>query len=267
MSSARIHVCTLHTRHAEVCLRFRRPGDAYLELWTTSGLLATASHYYKTLLASGYAETVPSGSKRQRSEALPSIEYTPSGHGDLAQPTIDWQDSDDETDDFLVERDWSGCTTTKQDAADFDYQQMETGHIKFAPIRSSHALPPDELATKRKASLAKSLKKMPTLPPAVSPKSVYRLAHLLERYELQNLALDSFASSLTISGAANEIFSPASLAYDKLRKVVVDFVVKNWKEVEATEAWHASRAKVASGQTEGGAQILFDLFATIDDKT
>ena len=77
------------TRHANICIRFRRPDDAYLELWTSSGLLATASDYYKTLLASGCAETIPSSSKRKRGKAPPPIEHKASGHGSPMQPTID----------------------------------------------------------------------------------------------------------------------------------------------------------------------------------
>ena len=258
-----------HSPIMDVRLLFKRADDLDLELWTTADFLGKASGYYKALFASGSTETVTrSRSKRQRGPSVTS-EQTPLVGAAGSDPKADWEDSDDETDAFLVERDWMNCTTTKQDTADFDYQQVEvretaystmcaillylhTGHIKFAPIRSSHALPPDELVTKRKALLTASLTKRPTLPPPVSPKSVYRLAHLLERDELQKLALNSLASSLTITGAADELFSPVSLAYDNLRKVVVDFVVKNWKEVKVTESWRAARARVTSEPTEGG---------------
>ena len=181
------------------------------------------------------------------------------------------------------------CSTTKQDTAEFDYQEIEvhetaystmcavllylqTGLIKFAPLRSSsssHGLSSDELTKKRNASLAKSLEAQPTLPPAVSPKSVYRLAHLLERNDLEQKALDSLASNLTISGAAAELFSPVSVACDEVRKIVFDFVVENWDEVKMTEAWRAVRSNVARGHgqaaAEGAAQILFDLLAAIND--
>ena len=265
----------------DVRLLFKQADSRELELWTTADFLGKASDYYKALFASGGTETVTrSRSKRQRGPSVTS-EQKPLIGAVASDPKVDWEDSDDETDASLVERDWMSCKTTKQDTAELDYQQIEvretpystmcavllylqTGHIKFAPIRSSHGLPHDQLATARKASLAKSLDEHPTLPPPVSPKSVYRLAHLLERDELQKMALDSFASDLTISGGAAELFSPVSLAYDKLRKVVVDFVVKNWKKLKVTESWRAAQAKMASGQTEGAAQILFDLFATID---
>ena len=265
----------------DVRLLFKRADDLELELWTTADFLGKASDYYKALFASGGTETVTrSRSKRQRGPSVVS-EQKPFAPGKSPDPKVDWEDSDDETDAFLVERDWMSCTTTKQDTAEIDYQQIEvretaystmcavllylqTGHIKFAPIRSSYALSHDEVVTKRSALRTKSLKKHPTLPPPVSPKSVYRLAHLLERDELEKMALDSFASDLTISGAADELFSPVSLAYDKLRKVVFDFAVKNWKEVRATETWKAARANATKGQAEGAAQILFDLFAAIE---
>lgn len=265
----------------DVRLLFKRADDLELELWTTADFLGKASDYYKSLFASGGTETVLIKSSNRQRGPIGTSAQQPLARATGSDVSVDWQDSDDETDAFLIERDWMSCATSKHKTAAIDYQQIEvretaystmcavllylqTGHIKFAPMRSSHALPQDELITKRKASLAQSLKKQPTLPPPVSPKSVFRLAHLLERNELQKLALDWFASSLTINGAAAELFSPASLAYGKLRKVVVDFVVKNWKEVKATEAWEAVRAEIASGQLEGGAQILLDLFAAID---
>ena len=216
-----------HSPIMDVRLLFKRADDRELELWTTADFLGNASDYYKALFSSGAAETVTrSRSKRQRGPNVTS-EQKPLAGAARSDPKADWEDSDDETDAFLVERDWMSCTTTKQDTAEIHYQQidvsetaystmcavllyLQTGHIKFAPLRSSHALSPDELVTKRKNSLATSLDEHPTLPPPVSPKSVYRLAHLLEREELQKLALDSFASDLTISGAADELFGPAA---------------------------------------------------------
>ncbi|TKA52492.1 hypothetical protein B0A53_04868 [Rhodotorula sp. CCFEE 5036] len=270
-----------HSPSMDVRLLFKHADSRELELWTTADFLSKASGYYKALFASGAAETVSlRRSKRQRGPGGTS-EQKPFARAKGPDLSVDWQDSDDETDAFLVEHDWMSCTTTKQDTAELDYQQIEvretaystmcavllylqTGHIQFAPIRSSYALPPDQLATMHRASLATSLGEHPTLPLPVSPKSVYRLAHLLERDELQKMALDSFASCLTINSAPDELFSPVSVAYDKLRKTVFDFVVDHWKEIKPTEAWQAVRAKMASGQTEGAAQILFDLFATID---
>ena len=91
-----------------------------------------ASDYYKTLLASGCAETVPSGSKCTQSEGPSPIEQKPSLQGNPAQPTIDWHDSDDETDDFLVERDWSGCKTATGDLTDLNYQRIDVRETAYS---------------------------------------------------------------------------------------------------------------------------------------
>lgn len=271
---------TLHTRHADICLRFRRPGNTYLELWTTSGLLATASEYYKTLLASGCAETVPSRSKRQRGTAPTPVKHEVSGKGGPAKPAIDWHDSDDETDDLLVERDWRGCKTATRDLTDLEYQQIDvretaystmstvllylmTGHIEFALLNSLlNTLSHDETASRR-ALFDDHISEHSTLPPPVSPKSVYRLAHLLQRDELQRLALDALSTSLTAEGAASELFGPVSIAYTDVRQTILDYVVKNWAQVQATESWKEWRGKVAADEVPGGAAILADLLGAL----
>ncbi|TKA52514.1 hypothetical protein B0A53_04890 [Rhodotorula sp. CCFEE 5036] len=187
------------TRRANVCLRFRRLKNASLELWTTSGLLTTASEYYKTLLASGCAEMLPSGSKRKRGKAPPPLEH-----------------------DFLVERDWSGCKTASRESSDLEYQQIDVRETAYSTMSA--------------------------------------------REELQQLALDALSTSLTTKCAAGELFGPVSIAYTDVKKVVLDYVVENWQEVQASKSWKEMREKARTGETEGAAQILFDLLSTLQEK-
>lgn len=274
---------SFRTRHANVCLRFRRLDNANLELWTTSGLLATASDYYKTLLASGCAETIPAGSKRKRGKAPAPVEQKSPGQGSPAQPTIDWQDSDDETDDYLVESRWPGCEIVDRDLVDLEYQQIDvretaystmnavllylaTGHIDFAPLNSLLLTRDQDDGPARQTLLDEHVSGHPTLPPPVSPKSVYRLAHLLQCEELQQLALDALSTSLTTEGAACELFGPVSIAYADVKKVVLGYVVENWQEVQASTSWNEMREKATTGEVEGAAQILFDLLSTLQEK-
>lgn len=243
-------------------------------------MLATASDYYKTMLASGCAETVSSGAKRQRSEAPPPVKHEGSGKSGPEKPASDWQDSDDETDDLLVELDWCGCKTASRDLTDLAYQQIDvretaystmsavllylmTGHIEFAPLNSLlNTLSHDNTAS-RGAILDKHMTKNLTLPPPVSPKSVYRLAHLLQREGLQQLAVDALSTSLTAEAAACELFSPVSIAYTDVRRTILDYVVKNWTQVQATESWKEWRGKVAADEVPGGAAILADLLGAL----
>lgn len=104
------------------------------------------------------------------------------------------------------------------------------------------------------------------MPPPVSPKSVYRLAHLLQREELQRLALDAISTNLTIEGAARELFSPVSIAYAEVKKVLLNCVVKNWDEVQASTSWKQTREKAMAGEIEGAAQITFDLLSALHGK-
>lgn len=234
-------------------------------------------------MASGCAETVPSGSKRERDEPPPPLEYNSSVQANPAEPTIDWQDSDDETDDFLVERDWCGCKTASRDLTDPEYQEIDvretaystmstvllylmTGHIEFAPLNSLLIARDQDEGGARQALLDEHMSEHPTLPPPVSPKSVYRLAHLIQREELQQLALDALSSSLTNEGAAYELFSSVSIAYPDVKKVVLDYVVENWEEVQASESWTEMREKAITGEIEGIAQILFDLLSGLHGK-
>lgn len=79
------------------------------------------------------AETVTrSRSKRQRGPGVVS-EQKPFAPGKSPDPKVDWEDSDDET-AFLVERDWMNCTTTKQDMADFNYQQIEVRETAYSTM-------------------------------------------------------------------------------------------------------------------------------------
>lgn len=236
-------------------------------------------------MGSGCAETVPSGfqRKRKRSEAPPPIEQKPFVQGNPALPTIDWQDSVDETDDFIVKRDWSGCKTAEDNSTESEHQQIDvretaystmnavllylaTGHIKFAPLGSLLEARTQDAPGTRRTLLDKHVSEHPTLPLPVSPKSIYRLAHLLQREELQQLALDAFSTSLTTEGAARELFSPVSIAYADFKKVVLDYVVENWQEVQASKSWQEMREKATTGEIEGAAQILFDLLSTLHEK-
>lgn len=140
---------------------------------------------------------------------------------------------------------------------------LATGHIEFAPLTSLLSMLEEDVSAARRAILDKHALEHPTLPPPVSPKSVYRLAHLLQLAELQQLALDTISSGLTIEGAARELFSPVSIAYAEVKKVILDHVVENWEEVQASESWAEMRGKTVTGEIMGAAQIPFDLLAAL----
>ena len=125
----------------DVRLIFKHADDLVLELWTAADFLGEASDYYKSLFASAGTETVTrSRSKRQRGPSVVS-EQKPFAPGKSPDPKVDWEDSDDGTDAFLVERDLMNCTKTKQETAEINYQQIEVRETAYCTMCA--VLPPN----------------------------------------------------------------------------------------------------------------------------
>jgi hypothetical protein len=238
--------------------------DSGAELWTSSKFLSHSSPYFETLLSSSFSEATSRRSKRARTETS-SVEAP-------RAPTTEERDydgdSDDETDTFLCSRippilddasaadDLPYCEIRITQTAYSTYRAvllfLQTGHISFTPLSSS-------LSTSRDDYLASKLEESPNLPLPVSPKSVFRLADLLDLPSLEALALTSFKSSLTVDGAAHELFSDASVLYRELRTAVLQFVKEKADEVKATAGWEDVMRKVEQDEVKGSAPILLEL--------
>lgn len=208
---------------------FKQGGLKDRELWTTTSFLEQKSPYFRTLFASGCSEA----------QKLPlyivwSCAAIQQDDDPTAEPEDAWEDSDAEAERAGALGPHAASSTNVpmyhevvvKEASASTYRAvllyLKTGYITFAPL-ASNRLEPRNAASKDCAMLH------PDLLPPVSPKSVYRLAHLLQLDDLQQLALDQIASSLTIAGAARELFHPVSIAYDEVREIVRAFVVKHFQ--------------------------------------
>ncbi|BGP12333.1 hypothetical protein JCM10213_003861 [Rhodosporidiobolus nylandii] len=252
-----------------VRLFFPRAHKDGAELWVKGEILSRSSPYLKDLLASDFAEAQPRRSKRARTsgavEAVPAV-----------QQEKDFDDSDDETDDFLFSKEPPSLSQSSE-ADDISFRQitvtqsafstyhavlvyLQTGFIHFKPLSSSFPLSEPVCATRRDFLSAK-WDEDSSLPHPVSPKSAYRLAHLLQLEDLQKRALGAVRTSLTVNGAATELFSDFSSLYEDARKVTIDFVVKNRKEVEASAAYKdiGARMKARDAALAHAGAIWFEL--------
>ncbi|GAA5892133.1 hypothetical protein JCM6882_005703 [Rhodosporidiobolus microsporus] len=244
------------------------------ELWTKYDVLSRSSPYLKDLLASDFAESKLRRSKRARTSGAVEAETVETVE------EKDYPDSDDETDTFLFSKRPPKLERSSQ-ADDISYRQItitqtafstyhailiyiHTGFIHFTPLSSS--FPSPEFPS-RTDFLQKSLSDIPDLPLPVSPNSAYRLAHLLQFPVLQERALEALRSSLTVSNAAAELFSPASIAYDDLRKVILSFVKDNWKVVQKSEGWkEAKEAIKAREATLEQAAVLAEVLEAVAEE-
>ncbi|BGP12344.1 hypothetical protein JCM10213v2_000258 [Rhodosporidiobolus nylandii] len=248
-----------------VRLFFPRAHKDGAELWIKGDILSRSSPYLKDLLSSGFAEAQPRRSKRARTSG--GAETTAAA----SQDEKDFDDSDDETDDFLFSKKPPSLSQSSE-ADDISFRQititqtafstyhavlvyLQTGFIHFAPLSSSFPLS-DPAHPTRRDFLSSKHDENPSLPLPVSPTSAYRLAHLLQLEDLQKRALEAVRASLTVKGAATELFSDTSVAYEELRKVVLEFAKENWAKVKESEGWEGMMDKVDRDEVQGGGSIL-----------
>ncbi|GAA5856756.1 hypothetical protein JCM8547_008825 [Rhodosporidiobolus lusitaniae] len=167
----------------------RKVHPAYLNvftIWSTEAVLSK-SPYLKYLLTSDFLE----GSVTTSHSAKPDrpVEPLPFDHSDGEQ--------DEKTD-----------------------KPPPSRIISPLPKRRISALPHHRIAVTETAYTT-YLAVIPDPLAAVSPKSVYRLAHLLELPQLASLALADFQVQLTVHNAASELFSETSGCYDELRDIAL----------------------------------------------
>lgn len=98
-----------------------------------------------------------------------------------------------------------------------------------------------------------------TPPPSVSPKSIYRLAHLLEHVALQSLALREIASQLRPTNVATELFGDVAKAYPEVWKMEINYCVKNWARVKDSAAMKEIEGLVEREELPGGGKVLMEL--------
>ncbi|GJN91227.1 hypothetical protein Rhopal_004245-T1 [Rhodotorula paludigena] len=256
----------------DVRLFFPCVGERGAEIWTTSALLSTTSPYLEDLLSSDFADSVSlSAKKRPRPSAVKEEE-----EANIAPAEKDFEDSDDETDEIYTTRrprtlfdvdrtlDLTYRQITIRSAAFTTYlaviRWLETGYIRFVPLRST-CKPLDPTAKRTRNEQVESLMGEPneTWVP-VSPKSVYRLAHLLDLPQLESLALIYIKHNLTPECAAHELFDNASVLYDAWRQVVIDYVVGKWDEVSQTSSWTGTMDRIERDEVRGAGGILIKLF-------
>lgn len=126
-----------------------------------------------------------------------------------------------------------------------------TRHIDFAPLKSSFCAGEESGSPHggktRLASLRKAQKQAPEMPLPASPKSIYRLAHLLDCPDLQHRALQNFKEQLTADNAGAELFSDVAGAYPAIRDAALAFISQNWAQVSQSSQWQQTKEAALHG--------------------
>uniref|UniRef100_A0A0K3CFU0 BY PROTMAP: gi/342320101/gb/EGU12044.1/ Proteophosphoglycan ppg4 [Rhodotorula glutinis ATCC 204091] n=1 Tax=Rhodotorula toruloides TaxID=5286 RepID=A0A0K3CFU0_RHOTO len=247
------------------------------DLWAKSSVLARASPYLKTLLASDFAESVAVPQKRKRTAGVTAGTAAPAAaNADaLASNGQGFEDSDDETDELYFEK--HPTLQHERDELQHPFKvikitatafttyravlaYLRTGFIAFAPLSSTLPVSDATDISTRKSRIEAAISANSSLPYPVSPKSTYRLAHLLEIASLQTLCLANLSKQLTTDCAPTELFSDACVCYDAWRNVVLDYIVKNCDAVTKSAAWTEATSRVERDEVPGAAPIMLELF-------
>ncbi|BGP45327.1 hypothetical protein JCM10450v2_001145 [Rhodotorula kratochvilovae] len=256
-AAGHLSVVALDQAPNNVCFEFPRLGRS---LWAIESFLRAASPHFEALLSSEF------------SEGITTTEQPSSTPGESA-PACLFDVSDEETDSFssvkrvpqvTQDRFFSPYKRVKiMDTCFTTYQAvllwLQTGHIVFAPLRSSFLppsgtfSPPHAWTPRQDALRALHKTKDARLPPPASPKSVYRLADLLSLDPLKSVALANYISQLTPRNAAYELYSDIAGCYAPVRDAIVDYVVDCWDEVRDMPATHETEGRAERDELPAGA--------------
>jgi hypothetical protein len=247
------HTDTIDRKHSND-VRFVFPSDQgeELEIWANTRTLVDASPYFKALLTSEFAE----GQLRNKSEHDAARDNVGKGVDDLED---DFDDSDDEMDLEIIGNPQvdspaaipCACTYREvvvRSTAFTTYKAvlgyLHSSFISFAPLSSSLSSDRDTSSDMMHTDDNTDSTRLPS----ASPKSVYRLAHLLELPKLVQLALNSIESQSIPSNVALELFGNLAGVYDDLRKVELDYFVANYAAVKATKTMDVVKQRAADGE-------------------
>uniref|UniRef100_A0A0K3CBT6 FGENESH: predicted gene_3.414 protein n=1 Tax=Rhodotorula toruloides TaxID=5286 RepID=A0A0K3CBT6_RHOTO len=249
---------------------FPEPGG---ELWARSDFFARSSPYFERILESDAAEAVAVPSKRART----SKGKSPATAVDADDEDV--EDSDIETDELYFKEHpalkqeppespspYKEIRITKTAFTTYRavLAYLRTGHIAFAPLSSSFSIDADSEHTTRRQFIESAAASHGERPYLTSSKSTFRLASRLELEDLQSLCLASMSADLTPETAPHELFSDVSVAHASWRNTIIDFVVKHWVKVRATDAWKEVQGKVDADEVPGAAPIMMRLLLAKD---
>ena len=221
-------------------------------------MLSELSPFLDDILDSAAVPSSPHKAKRPRTE----VEVSDLDVATALDDEMD-EDSDAETDDYLVEKKETPLYGVDEVRGDFSYRQLtlqgvsyttflavlqwlQSGRLEFAELKSETAA-----QNETRLQYLQSLDAASELPLPASPKSTFRLAHLLHLDDLKAEALHFFEGSLTVEGAVCELFSSTTAKYPEVQKLVVRYVAEHWAQVKLTDAWIYLKDAWARGELPG----------------
>ncbi|GAA5861137.1 hypothetical protein JCM8547_008046 [Rhodosporidiobolus lusitaniae] len=291
----------------DICLNF--PGNSRT-LWASSAVLSQVSPWWKTTLSqTGFSESFsslttlvyPFVEDSDAEEDDPEDEKACEPLSTLAtpppSPPSSFRSRTFTTQAFRPPHRTIPITGTSYTTYRAFLLYLLTGQLSFAPLTSSFLPSPAALSSgsstssHSRLSLARSRRHSrlyasslltPSLPLAVSPKSMFRLAHFLEIPDLSKLSLDALKTALSVENVVWELFGfplsdenedeeeadgmsrrePLGETYDEVLKVEVDYAKEHWEDVKQSRAMKEVKERLErEGSTAYEARTLLGLLS------
>ena len=95
---------------------------------------------------------------------------------------------------------------------------------------------------------------------------IYKLAHQLQMEDLIKISLAQYASELTSSNAASQLFSAASYLYPDVRQAAMAATISNWAAISGKDSIMASmQSAIATGGSH--AEVVAEIVVELMKKT
>lgn len=237
-------------------------------IWADSTFLSNSSDYFKTMFESGFMESSGINPPALPNDFFtsPSTEIQELEDGSIIEGT-NTVDSDDEMENSLPIRasDIKPPKIHKVVIKNTSYQTyravlcyLTSDEISFAPLLSN---PPAVNEFEDAEEVLKASRAAARLGIVASPKSVYKLAHLLGLQTLCELALADYRNQLTSRNVIVELFSDFSCSFAEARKVGIEIATSKplWNSIEVQNQLQLVQNEMMSGirSSVGRIGVLF----------
>jgi hypothetical protein len=140
---------------------------------------------------------------------------------------------------------------------------MSTGRVAFAPLTSPQV---EGERAARRSYITAYKESHPGMPCPASPKSIYRLAHLLDLPDLCRVALEHITLYLAPANVLFEYCGSLSSDYEDVKKVELDYLVDNWNAVKQESSTKTWKEMVCKGGFPNYATASIDLIMRLESK-
>ncbi|GAA6033603.1 hypothetical protein JCM8097_001478 [Rhodosporidiobolus ruineniae] len=203
-------------------------------------------------------------SRSSRGESPPPCKKARIGEGAVEHPVEEERpdaDSGEDVSEDSSPRQFVEVRIDGRSYATFDsyLYYLHTGSVDFTPSMSDYLVACQKDSNETRPAHEWLVEKAFDSDPCV-PHAMYRLADEYLDTNMRELAKSFIVRSLTVDNVAYEAFCQLSMDYEDFQKPVLDFLLKNWDEVNESAGFKRAMELLEEGNLPGGGAVLAKIF-------